>query len=153
MSRGIPKRRCSEGMWWILCRAPMQMCDFGIIVCWLWQNLQVSVVNCVLFEHLSVGLLLGDYPCEIVICHYCFLRMYYFKVLHVFYVINHSLSCNVFYLILKAILNKIYLSIYLTIYMVIMVRTNCTFTKVFRLLPSSVASMMLVHMYIITNFK
>ena len=56
---------CSEGMWWILGRAPMQTCDFSVNASWFSLNSHVSVgvflrVCCVLLEHVSVGLLLGD---------------------------------------------------------------------------------------------
>ena len=70
---------CSEGMCWYM------------------------VLQCVPLEHLSVGFLLGDCLFEIIICHYSFFRVYYFDVVHVLYVISDSLSCNIFYLILKAI--------------------------------------------------
>ena len=93
----------TEGMWSILCRAPMKMCDFSIIASWLWLNSQARVVYCVAFYYLSVGLLLGDSLFEIIICHYCFFRMCYFNVVHVFYVMSNSLTCNIFCLILKSI--------------------------------------------------
>ena len=63
-----------------------------------------GVVYCVLFEHLSVGLLLGDSLCEIIICHYDkYFRMYHFNVVHALYVMSDSISCNILYLILKSI--------------------------------------------------
>ena len=93
----------TEGMWSILCRAPMKMCDYSIIASWLWLNSQARVVYCVAFYYLSVGLLLGDSLFEIIICHYCFFRMCYFNVVHVFYVMSNSLTCNIFCLILKSI--------------------------------------------------
>ena len=99
---------CSKDIQWILGRAPMQTCDFSIIASRLLLDLQVGVgpflrVCCVLLEHLSVWMLLGDCLCKITIC-LCFFCMYYFNVVHVFYVMN-SPSCDTFYciIILKAI--------------------------------------------------
>ena len=47
----------------------------------------------------------------------------------------------------------IYMYIYIYIYiMVIMVTTTYTFSKIFRLLPSSLASIMLSHMYIVLGY-
>ena len=81
----------------------MKLCELSIIASWICLNSQVRVVHCVVFEYLSVRLVLGDSLCEIIICHYCFLRIYYFNVVHVFYVMSDSLTCNIFYLILKSI--------------------------------------------------
>ena len=41
----------------------------------------------------------------LVTCHYCFFFMYYFKVLHVFYVLRNSPNRDIFYciIILEAI--------------------------------------------------
>ena len=88
----------------------MQTCHFYIIVSWLWLYSHVSVgvflrACSVLLQHLFFGLLSGDYLCKIIICHYCFFCMYYFNVVHVFYVMRDSPTCDIFYciIILKAI--------------------------------------------------
>ena len=80
----------------------MGTCDFSVIVSWLLLDLHVSVgvslrVFSVLLEYLSVGLLLNDFFCDIVTCHYCFFCVYYFKVAHVFSVMVNSPNCDIFY--------------------------------------------------------
>ena len=62
-------------------------------------------LRCILLEQLSIGLLLGDCFCKIITCHYCFFCMQYFNVVHVFYVMRNSSSCDIFHciIILKAI--------------------------------------------------
>ena len=88
----------------------MQTCDFSIIASWLLLDLHVGEgtllrLCCVLLEHLSIWMLLGDCFCKIIICLYCFFCMYYFNVVHVFYIMRNSPSCDIFYciIILKAI--------------------------------------------------
>ena len=83
----------------------MGTCDFSVIVSWLLLDLHVSVgvslrVFSVLLEYLSVGLLLNDFFCDIVTCHYCFFCVYYFKVVHMFSIMVNSPNCDIFYCII-----------------------------------------------------
>ena len=87
----------------------METSDFSVIVSWLSLDFHVGVgvflrVCCILLRYLSIGLRLGDCFCEIITCHYCFFCVYYFNVVHVFYVMRNSPNGDIFYcvIILKA---------------------------------------------------
>ena len=78
--------------------------DFSVIASWLSLNFHVDVgvflrVCCTLLGHLSIGLRLGDCFCEIITCHYSFFCVYYFNVVHVFYVMRNSPNGDIFYCI------------------------------------------------------
>ena len=96
---------CSRDVQSIPGRVPMGTCDFSVIVSWLLLDLHVSVgvslrVFSVLLEYLSVGLLLNDFFCDNVTCHYCFFCVYYFKVVHMFSIMVNSPNCDIFYFII-----------------------------------------------------
>ena len=83
---------------------------FSVIASWLSLDLHVGLgvylrVCSVPWGHLSVGLPLGDCSCDIITCHYCFLCVHYFNVVHLFCVTRNSPNCNIFYciIILKTI--------------------------------------------------
>ena len=83
----------------------METSDFSVIASWLSLDFQVGVgvflqVCCIFLGHFSIGLRLGDCFCEIIICHCCFFCVYYFNVVHVFYVMRNSPNGDIFYYII-----------------------------------------------------
>ena len=83
----------------------MRSCNFTFIASWLSLDLHVGMgvslqVCSVLLGNLFVGLLLGDWFCDIITCHYCFFGVYYFNDLQVFCVIRNSRNCDIFYSIM-----------------------------------------------------
>ena len=88
---------CSNGMQWILGRVTILQKGFR----WICTLAQVLFCRCAVY-FLSIF----SFECFCLtasvklLCLYCFFCMYYFNVVHVFYVMKNSPSCEIFYCII-----------------------------------------------------